>query len=250
MTKLLELTLPTAAENLAIDEALLELVDQADDANAPNALDILRLWEPTHPFVVIGRASKVAEEIDLAYCSQNEIAVHRRCSGGASVVALPGCLMYAIVLNLHHHPELRMIERAHTYVLDRIQRGLRQAGLVTAMDGTSDLTIECDSGVKRKVSGNSLRCKRNAFLYHGTILCDADLELISRCLRTAPRQPDYRDGREHADFIANLNVPTSRIWSELIECWDVDDRLDPWPIDETRRLVADRYSSDAWNLRH
>ena len=33
MTRLLELTLPTAAENLAIDEALLEFVDQADDAD-------------------------------------------------------------------------------------------------------------------------------------------------------------------------------------------------------------------------
>ena len=250
MTKLLELTLPTAAENLAIDEALLELVDQADDADDPRASDIFRLWEPTHPFVVIGRASKVAEEIDLAYCSQNGIAVHRRCSGGASVVALPGCLMYAAVLSLHRHPELRMIERAHSFVLERIQTGLNQAGLATAMDGTSDLTIERDSGAKRKISGNSLRCKRNAVLYHGTILCEADLEMISRCLRTAPRQPEYRDGREHADFIANINVPTSGIRSRLIDCWDIDDKLNLWPVDETRRLVTERYSSDAWNLRH
>ena len=250
MTKLLELTLPTAAENLALDEALLEFVDRAEDLSAPNAFDIFRLWEPTAPFVVIGRASKVAEEVDLAYCEENQIAVHRRCSGGASVVALPGCLMYAIVLSLHCHPELRMIERAHAFVLKNIQNGLQQAGLATNMNGTSDLTIESDSAGNRKISGNSLRCKRNAVLYHGTILCDADLALITRCLRTAPRQPEYRGRREHGDFIANLNVPTSGIRAGLIDCWNIDGTLDPWPIDETLRLATERYSSDAWNLRH
>ena len=250
MTKLLELTLPTAAENLALDEALLESVDQGDNPNAPNSVDVFRLWEPTAPFVVIGRSSKVAEEVNLAYCHENQIAVHRRCSGGASVVAGPGCLMYAVVISLHRHPELRMIERAHAFVLRNIQNGLRQAGLTTEMNGTSDLTIGDHAAGIRKISGNSLRCKRNAILYHGTILCDADLANISRCLRTAPRQPSYRHGRDHAEFIANLGVSTSLIRLGLIDCWNVDGTLDTWPVDETNRLAADRYSSEAWNLRH
>ena len=49
--KLLELTLPTPAENLALDEALL---DAAEAGELPD--EVLRLWEPSQPLVVVGRS--------------------------------------------------------------------------------------------------------------------------------------------------------------------------------------------------
>jgi hypothetical protein len=91
--QLLSLTLPTPAENVALDEALL---DEAQ-AGAAEAGEVLRLWEAPRPFVVIGRSSRIAEEVNLAAASA--WTVIRRCSGGAAVVAGPGCLMYAVVLS-------------------------------------------------------------------------------------------------------------------------------------------------------
>ena len=61
--KLLELTLSTAAENLAIDEALLEMADQAESDNAPSGFDVFRLWEPQKTMAVIGSNSKTAVAI-------------------------------------------------------------------------------------------------------------------------------------------------------------------------------------------
>ena len=57
--KLLDLTLPTPAENLACDEALL---NQAE----ANGGEILRFWEPREHFVVVGYANKVGTEVDVA----------------------------------------------------------------------------------------------------------------------------------------------------------------------------------------
>jgi len=42
-------------------------------------------------------------------------------------------------------------------------------------------------------------------LHHGTILCEGvDLARIGRLLKEPPRQPSYRAGRSHADFLAPL----------------------------------------------
>ena len=193
---------------------------------------------------VIGRASKLREEIDIEYCAAKNIPILRRCSGGASIVTGPGCLMYAVVLSLHRHPQLRMIDKAHAFVVKKIEDGLRAGGINASMQGTSDLTVN-----DRKFSGNSLRCKRNAILYHGTILCEMDLQTVCDSLRTAPRQPDYRNQRSHSDLIANLDVPTHLIRSHLINGWNASSPLIEWPRVKTAELVANRYSQVEWNER-
>jgi lipoate-protein ligase A len=117
---LLKLSLPTIAENLALDEALLEEAETKHHAQG-----ILRLWEASQLAVVLGRSSAVADEVNLPYCEQHEIAVARRCSGGASVVVGPGCLMYSVVLPLDTRPELARIDNAHCFVLQTMLRAIR-----------------------------------------------------------------------------------------------------------------------------
>ena len=103
---LLDLTLPTAAENLALDEALL------DEAEASSAgCETLRLWEPQEPAVVIGRSSQAAIEVRLDACRELAVPVLRRASGGAAVVTGPGCLMYSLVLSYEMRPALRSFEQ-------------------------------------------------------------------------------------------------------------------------------------------
>ena len=71
--KLLDLTLPSAAENLALDEALLEEAEAS--AAAP---ETLRLWEPVQPAVVVGRSSQAQAEVRLDVCRKLGIPVLRR----------------------------------------------------------------------------------------------------------------------------------------------------------------------------
>ena len=102
----------------------------------------------------------------------------------------------------------------------------------------------------RKFSGNSLRCKRSHLLYHGTLLYDFPLELIDACLATAPRQPEYRRGREHLDFVTNLPLEGETLRTLLFRAWKTSQPLAKWPEEATRTLVAQRYSQSAWNFRH
>jgi lipoate-protein ligase A len=237
--RLLDLTLPTPQENLALDEALLE---RAEAAGRP--CEMLRLWEPDSPAVVVGSSSRVSAEVHGDACRERNVPILRRVSGGLSVVTGRGCLMYAVLLGYQRWPELRAIDQAHAFVLDRVAAAVNRlsAGVIRA--GTSDLAL-----AGRKFSGNSLRCKRYHLLYHGTLLYDFDLPLIGRLLAPPPRAPDYRAGRDHAAFVTNLPVSGSALRQALIEAWRADEPETDWPREQTERLAREKYASDAWNLR-
>lgn len=191
--RLLDLTLPFPAENLALDEILLEELDERGGA------PILRFWESDCPFVVLGRASRVADDVDLAACKQDGLPILRRSSGGGTVLQGPGCLSYSLVLRLDWHPDLASIRTTYRFVLERIAAALRRWETTTSFRGISDLAIG-----DRKISGNAQRRTRNALLFHGTILHGMRADFVARYLKHPSRQPDYRSDRPHTTFLRTL----------------------------------------------
>ena len=95
-----------------------------------------------------------------------------------------------------------------------------------------------------------MRCKRNHFLYHGTLLYDFRLDLIEICLAVPPRQPDYRAGRPHADFVANLPLGAMELRGALQSAFGGTAPLDPWPEARTRNLAHAKYATSDWTFRH
>src|SRR5688572_23295776 len=102
MLRLLDLTLPTPEENLALDEALLLALEQdlAGGAGPPPPLETLRFWESPVPFVVLGVSGRLREEVDREACARAGVPVLRRASGGGTVIQGPGCLNFSLALSL------------------------------------------------------------------------------------------------------------------------------------------------------
>ena len=67
--RLLDVTLDSPEENLALDEALLA---EADAAVEP--LETLRFWEVREAVVVVGRNSRLAEEVNLEACRRRGVS--------------------------------------------------------------------------------------------------------------------------------------------------------------------------------
>ncbi|HEV2970486.1 MAG TPA: lipoate--protein ligase family protein [Pirellulales bacterium] len=237
--QLLDLTLDTPAENLALDEALLLA---AEAAGQPQ--EVLRLWEPRQFSVVIGSSSRIANEVALEACRARGIEVMRRTSGGAAVAIGPGCLMYSLVLSRQLRPEQRAIDPAHRFALDAIVGAIGRLVPGVVRRGTSDLAIG-----DRKFSGNSLRMKREHLLYHGTLLYDFPLDVFAACLATPPRQPAYRHGRAHNDFVTNLPIDAGSLRSALIAAFDAHEDQSDWPRKHTIQLATEKYAIDAWTHR-
>lgn len=237
--KLVDKTFTAAEENIAFDEALLLAAERDNDE-----VGFLRIWEPTQWLAVLGRGSSLLTEVNFDKCHQDKIPVIRRSSGGAAIVAGPGCLFYAVVLSLKQYPSLRFIDQAHAFVLSTLANGLKQVVPKIERQGTSDLAVE-----GRKVSGNSLRCRKDHLLYHGTILYDMPLEPISQYLHHPPRQPEYRSNRCHADFVANLNLPRQVVYHALLSAWGHPEPIASNPQTDMESLVREKYGTHGWTAQ-
>jgi lipoate-protein ligase A len=90
--------------------------------------------------------------------------------------------------------------------------------------GTSDLAID-----GRKISGNAQRRKRNALLFHGTILYAMQATLIARYLKQPARQPEYREDRPHGAFLRTIDAPSLHLKRAIAAGWGADRPLDVWP---------------------
>jgi lipoate-protein ligase A len=240
---LLDLTLANPAENIALDEALLE---EAEASTEP--LETLRLWESRTPLVVVGRSSKPEEEVRLDYCREHRIPVLRRASGGAAIVAGPGCLMYAVVLSLELRPALRSLDETHRSVLETMVRATHPFAEGVARYGTSDLAWNSAESPPQKFSGNSVRLKRRHVLYHGTLLYDFPLALVGNCLAFAPRQPAYRAGRDHRAFVQNLPVDVTSLRKSVASAWQATSPRTTWPQSRVQSLIAEKYANPEWNV--
>lgn len=236
----LDLSLPDYAQNLALDEALLE----AAEAGSGDG-EVLRLWSFDRPVVVVGRATKVADEVNREFCDQVSIPILRRCSGGTSVTVGPGCLLYSLVLSNELRPELKDLDRVHAFVMQTISQAIGRLLGRVKFQGTCDLTWQ-----NRKFSGNSLRVARRHVLYHGTLLFDFPIELVQKTLLVPPRQPDYRDGRTHDQFVINLPLGEQQLRTALADAFAATTLRKHWPEDRVGELVESRYGKPEWNFRH
>lgn len=229
------------AENLALDEALLEEAHEGLTTTT-----VVRTWMAAAPTVVLGSSSRVEDEVDLQACAELGVRVIRRPSGGLTVVLGPGCLMWSVVVHQPARPA--SIEAIHTAILGPLVTALRAVGAPVALRGSSDLALGSDAAA-RKVSGNALRVRRHGLLYHGTLLDAFDLDLVGRVLRHPPREPAYRAGRPHGDFLANLGLGREALDAAVRTAFAADRERTRRPADRVARLVRDRYANEEWTTR-
>ncbi len=239
--KQLDLTLPSPAENLALEETLL------DAAETGQSGEVLRFWESPTLFVVVGYANKVASEVNVAACEAKEIPILRRCSGGGTVVQGPGCLNYAVILRITEAGPTRSISAANEYIMERTRRAIASihhppSTIHLSVRGHTDLALG-----NLKFSGNAQRRRKNFLLFHGTLLLNFDLPLISQVLNMPSLQPDYRDGRAHEQFIMNLDLPAEPVKRALATEWQATTSLTP-PLVIPSDLLQ-KYNSAEWNSK-
>jgi lipoate---protein ligase len=236
--RLLDLTLPTAAENLALDEALLLAAEDGTGG------EVLRLWQNPTLAVVLGAGGSVAIDVNASACDAESVPILRRASGGGTVVLGPGCLCFSVVLKYSSATGLDQIPASNRYVLGRTLNAVKKIAPSASVEGTSDLAV---NGVK--FSGNAQQRKRTHFLHHGTLLCGFDLSLVSRYLNPPERQPEYRRDRPHDAFVGNLPVGIEEMGRLLVEECQPEGEYGPVPMDRVRELIEEKYSREEWNQR-
>ena len=233
----LDLTLSTPAENLALDEALL-LQAEADGDEG------LRLWQWPHHAVVLGAGGRLADDVEETACDADGVPILRRSSGGGTVLLGPACLLFSLVLRFDRDPALSDLHASYRFILGRIARSLEPLVGPIQMKGSSDLTLG-----GRKFSGNAQQRKRTHLLHHGTIMCGFDFAPTERYLKHPKRQPEYRCGRSHADFLTNLPTGPNAVMEAMRSAWLADCEAPAWPTELVGQLTAEKYAREEWIRR-
>ncbi|CAN5884824.1 lipoate--protein ligase family protein [soil metagenome] len=234
-------TLPGVEANLALDEALLS---RADREGGP---PVLRVWELPTLAVVLGASCRWRQAVQVEACRRDGVAIARRSSGGGAVVIGPGALNLTVVLPIAAAPGIGAVDIAQRFVLERVADQLRALGPPVEVLGSGDLTIGL-----RKFSGSAQRRLRNFFLIHASILYDFPLELIPQYLGLPNRQPEYRAGRSHDEFIRNLELPRSAVLDAVRSAWLSPDGEVPEaevPLAMVRELVESKFGAPSWVAR-
>ena len=234
----LDYSFDDAGHNLALDEVLL------NHANATGE-EALRFWESPSHFVVLGLTQQYRKEVEVERCKEDSVPIRRRCSAGGCVVQGPGSLNYTLVLSKERDPDIASIQGSYRYIFNKIIQELNLEGL--SKQGVSDIALG-----DVKISGNAQRRQKDFILHHGTLLYNADLELMSTYIQEPDDRPDYRGERTHTSFIRNLPLSRLEMVNSITRAFESKapiTTLDESLLKQTRELADKKYNSDIWNYR-
>lgn len=158
----------------------------------------LSIYLAPREMVVLGRGSKPDVELDLLQIERSKIPVYRRKGGGCAVLLDPGNVIVSLTAPIKGIGG----SKRHFAAISRwLSNALASLGIPgVEQRGISDLALG-----DRKIGGSCIYRGRDLLYYSTTLLVAPDIGLMDSLLSHPPREPDYRRGRSHADFVGSLD---------------------------------------------
>jgi len=158
------------AVNLAVEEAIMRA--RREDL----CPDTLRLWRNDRS-VIVGCHSDVKAEVDLDACRRMKVEVLRRTSGGSAVYHDLGNINYSFVVRERALGARCEVLDVYRHFSEPILQGLRLLGVETEFRSPNALFLN-----EKKISGMAQHRFYDVILFHGTLLVDSDLAMLSTLL--------------------------------------------------------------------
>lgn len=132
---------------------------------------VFMLWRTDPPALVCGRYQNVFQEIHMDHVQSKNYRIARRLSGGGTVYQDKNVFQYSFI-----SPGEGAAIDFETYMRP-MKEAMEELGVPVEFSSRNDLTL---NGVK--VSGTAQYHTAGYVVHHGTVLYDADLEELERCL--------------------------------------------------------------------
>jgi len=256
----------TGAMNMALDEALLHAVAKG------TSLPVLRFYRWRPATVTLGYAQSVATDIDLMVCRQAGLDVVRRSTGGRAVLH-DNEVTYSVIAPSISGVFGNSVLDSYRVISKVLQKALQQLGLTAKLvpgrprDGQLNAAkAVCFSAPSqyelviddRKVAGSAQKRHGQAFLQHGSIPLELDLDLLGRVLKTDIN----KETAGSLDKVGWLNIWTRKAltvteveaciageFSKVIGASLIDSVPTADELVEAERFYLEKYSNPGWNMR-
>jgi len=143
---------------------------------------------------VIGKHQVAHMETNTEFVHKNNIPVYRRISGGGTVFHDTGNMNYSLILNSEPGHQVDFFK----YTLP-VMNFLISMGVNAKFEGKNDIRTD---GVK--ISGNAEHIYRNRVLHHGTLLFDANLQMLRGSIRKDIGRYETRAVRSNPSPVGNI----------------------------------------------
>ncbi len=224
--------------NLAFEEYVLQNCTEGE---------YLILWQ-NDKTIVVGQNQNTEEEINRPFVEENGIHVVRRATGGGAVYHDLGNLNYSFITDAGNVEELTM-ERFMVPVVEALQ----ELGLDARTSGRNDILVE-----GHKVSGTAQRLWRNRILHHGTLLFDADVEMVSQALQVDPEKFRSKSAKSVRSRVGNIrdflkeDMDLHSFWDYLKKALaqnGVEEiSLPKEALEEIKETQEEKYETWDWNF--
>lgn len=243
-----------AADNMALDEALLERARASRET-------VLRVYAWSAPTLSLGRHQSARDVYDPARAAARGVSVVRRLTGGRAVLHHHEVTYSVTAPTRDDEPLRESYGRINRLLLDALGRLGVDASLAVA-DGRMpapgfapcfELPAEGEIiHAGRKLVGSAQLRDGAALLQHGSILIDDDQTMLAS-LSSAPLPPIPPAATLHASLgrVPSLEEVADALFAATRAREDADARrIEPdRALTTATRVLRERYLDDAWTWR-
>jgi lipoate-protein ligase A len=156
-----------------------------------------KVFTPAKTYIVLGRSNSMIEDVVKKNALSPEIEILKRPSGGEAVILSPNMLVVAIKMPLAKGLKPNFyFTKANGVIID----SLKEIGVKNLhTKGISDISIE-----DKKILGSAIFRGPTFMFYHAVLNISENVEIIGKYLKHPKREPDYRKGRKHTEFVTSL----------------------------------------------
>lgn len=168
--RVIDTGLRRAAENIALNRALLEARQQDE---IPTTLRFLRFT----PCALLGYHQSAEQELNLEYCRDKRLDIQRRITGGGAIYFDEMQLGWELYLHKRDLPTSSM-EAISRRICEAAAHGISALGVEARFRPRNDIEV-----AGQKISGTGGAFDGDALMYQGTLLIEFDVEKMLRVLR-------------------------------------------------------------------
>ena len=174
--------------------------------------EALSLVSPASPYVCIGFHQDVAQEVDMAFCRENDIPVFKRDLGGGAVYLDGDQLFFHLILQKNNPAVPQNKEVFYQKFIQPVVNVYRRIGIPAEYKPINDVIAG-----NRKISGTGVGEIGECIVFVGNLIVDFNYDMMARVLKVPDEK--FRD-KIHQTLTENLSTIRRELGTEDAGRWD------------------------------
>ncbi len=155
------------------------------------------LWIPEKTYIILGASNKADDAVVESLAVKDNITVMKRRTGGQTVMLTPNNLIISAVLTDESVMKPKdVFNNFNDMIISAIEKDHFEK---FSTRGISDIALG-----EKKIMGSSMYRGKGKLFYHAVLNFNEPPSTFQKYLKHPSKEPDYRKGRNHDEFVTTL----------------------------------------------